>query len=372
MKLIEKRISELEIQEEIHSQKLPKAGGGGAGRCKMLQTIILCDHMQWLAQKRILDLMEIQVEQEFPTTRGGAAGSIDRQLVKIAIEAAATYPGYPVNLRHIIPNNADGNCVFESNSDQLNNSRNCDSNSDFANFGAGRFTDHMALRLAVVEDLKRNPKAMEKAGYVGRKEDYEKMLDELLQSKVWNVEAGDLAIYGIAFTTKKNILVYNTNPNGATGNMPVSVVRPEELGGEADTPVPIVLCYDGTHYEGLVPNTRQDVLQTVELMNSGLNVSVKDIPVLSNQQKPKIAQLAKPSRLRRAAATYSQRTPSMTLGNAFATLPQDISDTCKVCKWEGKRLVMHLNKSPNCDTEYDRELLKKEAKQKQAKRKAIR
>merc|ERR1712192_11741 len=92
------------------------------------------------------------------------------------------------------------------------------------------------------------------------------------------------------------------------------------------------------------------------------------------QQKPKIAQLAKPSRLRRAAAPYmqAQRTPSMTLCNAFATLPQDISDTCKVCKWEGKRLAMRLNKSPNCFKEYDMELLKKETRRKQLERKSKR
>merc|ERR1712130_452877 len=140
-----------------------------------------------------------------------------------------------------------------------------------------------ALREAVVKDLQNNEEAKRRSGYVGaeRQRAYREGLNQLLEDKVWNVEMGDLALPGIAFTTRKIILAYNTNPN-MTGMSPISVVRPEELGGTADTNIPLVVCYSGAHYEGLVPSTPWDVQQTVQLVNSYPDdVTVEHIPVLN-------------------------------------------------------------------------------------------
>ena len=56
----------------------------------------------------------------------------------IGIQVAA-HPGHHIDLHHVIPNNADGNCAFESTTDQINNSRNSESNNGFTDCGAGQF-----------------------------------------------------------------------------------------------------------------------------------------------------------------------------------------------------------------------------------------
>ena len=60
-------------------------------------------------------------------------------------------------------------------------------------------------------------------------------LNQLLQDGHWDSTVGDLVIPGIAYTTKKNILIFNTNPN--LGNSPISVVLAKEFNGEEDTQV---------------------------------------------------------------------------------------------------------------------------------------
>ena len=62
---------------------------------------------------------------------------------------------------------------------------------------------------------------------VGKLDDLEAFLKEVNRLKepcVWDIEAGDLVLPGIAFTTRKNILVYNTNPRN--GFSPIFVVSP--------------------------------------------------------------------------------------------------------------------------------------------------
>ena len=55
-------------------------------------------------------------------------------VAQIGIEVAATSPGHNIKLNHPLANNADGECSFESVTDQLNNTRNCVSNSGLSFF----------------------------------------------------------------------------------------------------------------------------------------------------------------------------------------------------------------------------------------------
>ena len=229
----------------------------------------------------------------------GKDESMGRMIADIAIIAAATNPGYEIDFVHLIPNLANGNCAAEAVTDQLNNSRNSDTNSDFSTCGAGRFEDPQALRAAVVDDLTKNRLAQTKVGKSDDPEGYRKEVEQLKVPGVWNIEAGDLFLPGIAFTTRKTILVYNTNPNN--GFCPISVVSPSELGGTTDSDIPIVLCYSGSHYEGLLPNTEDDVVKTIELVeaySAGYNVTAHDIPILKEQlpqvelQEEEVLQLA--------------------------------------------------------------------------------
>ena len=110
-------------------------------------------------------------------------------------------------------------------------------------------------------------------------------MKKLLEPKKWDTELGDIVLPGIALVLKKYILVYRTNARD--NNFPIFAASPTDFGGEPDSYIPIVLCYTGSHYEGLVPQTAADVGKTVELLNAylegRLNFTVNDIPVLRNQ-----------------------------------------------------------------------------------------
>ena len=73
-----------------------------------------------------------------------------------------------------------------------------------------------------------------------------------------------------------------------------------EFGGVADTDIPVVLCYSGSHYEGLVPCTQEDVVLTVELVewfrSGSYSLNMVDVPVLRQQiTKVRTAELGLPS-----------------------------------------------------------------------------
>ena len=75
---------------------------------------------------------------------------------------------------------------------------------------------------------------------------------------------GDLMLPGIACGVKKVLLIFNTNP--ASPHDPIYVVSPTDFDVQPDTEIPIVLCYNMTHYESLEPCTEQDVQATVNLV----------------------------------------------------------------------------------------------------------
>ena len=76
-------------------------------------------------------------------------------------------------------------------------------------------------------------------------------------------------------------------PNLGVGKSPVSVVEPSELGGEADMVIPLVVAYSGSHYEGLVPATEEDVVRCMELVeqynDATYNTTDNDVPAIKEQ-----------------------------------------------------------------------------------------
>ncbi|MCS5580938.1 MAG: hypothetical protein NZ837_10460, partial [Gammaproteobacteria bacterium] len=247
---------------------------------------------------------------KLPRMRGGALEDdmeareeTDRHLASIAI-LSAKYAGYKINLSHMVPNNASGDCAFESCLDQVNATR----KEDFKDFGAGRFEDPSSLRRVVVDDLKENSKAMEWCAFNGSQDEYKKELDTLYKDGTWTRAVADLVIPGIAFTLKKNILIYKTKP--MLDRAPIMVVRASDLGGEADTDVPIVLCYSGNHYEGLVPFDEDNTMLTVALvewyLSGTYNITVDEIPVFNDalsgtKRKTSADAIAGPSGTKRKA-----------------------------------------------------------------------
>ena len=98
---------------------------------------------------------------------------------------------------------------------------------------------------------------------------------------------GDLLLPGISCGTKKILLIFNTHPDSP--HDPIYVVSPGDFNVEPDTEIPVVLCYNMSHYESLEPCTDEDLLATVNLVKeyrAGQYIySKKDIPSLISPLK---------------------------------------------------------------------------------------
>ena len=310
MKMVNIRI--IELEEQVHeckedkvelkngeskkTKKLPRTRGGALG-----------DAMSWPQSTDISDKIAL-LEARLETSK---------VIANIGIEVAATTPGHEISLYHPLPNNADGDCSIETTTDQLNNTRNSESNRDFANLGAGEFPEPIDLRRAVVQALMHNEIAIQKAGFAGREEEYKAQLRKLLDPKTWDTDLGDLIVPGIALVVRKNLLIYRTNTQH--GDSPILVVSPTELGGVADTPIPIILCYTGFHFEGLVPSTATDVEKTVLLVQAyeegRVNVTSDEIPVLRKQKEERSKGASKVGGHKRTYAEVSASIPSTSTSN---------------------------------------------------------
>ena len=87
--------------------------------------------------------------------------------------------------------------------------------------------------------------------------------EKLKTPGVYECRVGDYVLPVIAHCTKKDILIFNTDLQ--TSPDPVSVVEAKTLGGQCtDNEIPVLLAYDGDHYEGLIPKSHQDMIKTKE------------------------------------------------------------------------------------------------------------
>ena len=180
-----------------------------------------------------------------------------------------------------------------------------------------------------------------------------------------------------ALVVKKNLLVYRTNTRH--NNFPIFVVSPTELGGLADTQIPIVLCYTGHHFEGLVPSSAVDVEKTALLVQAyeegRVNVTADEIPILRNQKEERRKEASKvgshkrtyaeitasasniggPPTAKKTSSVGEPPNPSTATQRDKPFLsPAKSGEKCKVCQWEGKSLMAHLrNKKLRCSDEYD-------------------
>ena len=184
------------------------------------------------------------------------------------------------------PNRAAGDCIFESTADQfLFEVRG-------RHFPGRVVFSHQDLREQTVEALSSSPQAREHAP-VDSDLEWQSELGDLFQLGVWDTKVSDLVLPGIAFTLKKNILIFYTNPR--LSDHPITVYTPGFLHGEADCDVPLVYCYDGSHYEGLIPETIEDEQKCSRLVDLWLReeymTNVQDIPVLWNQLSEEVSRM---------------------------------------------------------------------------------
>ena len=86
---------------------------------------------------------------------------------------------------------------------------------------------------------------------------------EIRRDGVWNTPLGDLMPFCISFATKKRILILNCS---SELRVPLSIVEPEEFGQDHDCDIPILLAYNGNHYESVHPVSK-DIQKTIELFD---------------------------------------------------------------------------------------------------------
>ena len=86
---------------------------------------------------------------------------------------------------------------------------------------------------------------------------------EIRRDGVWNTPLGDLMPFCISFATKKRILILNCS---SVLRVPLSIVEPEEFGQDHDCDIPILLAYNGNHYESVHP-VNTDIQKTIELFD---------------------------------------------------------------------------------------------------------
>ena len=80
---------------------------------------------------------------------------------------------------------------------------------------------------------------------------------------------------GIMHCLKKNALIFNTNRDRSHG--PLTVIRGDFFGGELDNTIPLVLVYDGGHYESLIPKEEDDVRKTTYIVDMWNSFSGSDM-----------------------------------------------------------------------------------------------
>jgi len=183
------------------------------------------------------------------------------------------------------PNPAAGNCLYESCIDNIN-SRKC-------------FTENLDNTPAFYR-WSWNKEGEIKVKYTDKyypgnysEEEWKQAWEKLQNTNVYDLDYfGDMAIISCATSLKKDILVINTpwKMHKAFAHDPVSVISANQFdpSNQKSTDVPIVLAYNGNHFESLIPSSEEDVLKTVELVRKYKTGEYKIPRALVNNYKWKI------------------------------------------------------------------------------------
>ena len=161
-----------------------------------------------------------------------------------------------------MPNKANGNCLYEAIIDNVN-SRSC--------FKEDLNETPEYYRMLWNMEGEEKVKNSSYYPFMYSEEEWIEAWKKLQTSKYYDLEYfGDLAIISCAHSLKKNILIMNTpwQINNAFAHDLISVISANgfDLTNKNDTEVPIVLAYDGNHFESLIPVSFEDIEKTVDLV----------------------------------------------------------------------------------------------------------
>ena len=186
----------------------------------------------------------------------GGAGRKDGplELIRQAIKNAKAHG---INLNQGRLNKSDGNCAFDSVIYNIND-RPC--------FKEKLHLESFVYRQIWVTELEDVSKKYPMLGTGYTAEEKKEHWNCLKHSGVYEVDFfGDFVLYAIAMGCHKDILIFNTSTNAYD---PIYVIRANKFGGYTDTNIPVVVGYNGVHYESLHPFSEKDTEKTKTLVKS--------------------------------------------------------------------------------------------------------
>ena len=192
--------------------------------------------------------------QFFRTLKGG--GPDDSSIFSLGIENAKMHG---INVVADTPNRANGDCLFEAVIDNINH-RQC-------------FPDKL---IRPVQEYREDWSAdlmglyHDTAHYPGDQQldDWIAAWDKQMNPGEYNVDeysVSDLVPAGLGHCVSKDILVFNVSSNST---YPVDFYPANIFNKEPTTLIPLLLVYNGNHYESLLPVNQRDIDRSVQLVNS--------------------------------------------------------------------------------------------------------
>ena len=192
------------------------------------------------------------------------------QIAKFVDDAVELARDFQVDLQWSTPNSASGDCIFESVLINLQR-----------DVFPKRFLEtplfYRKKWVAIAKQITREHPIF--AAFDDQL--FPAKWDLLSTQGVYDVDLfGDVILPVIAHCIKKDILVFEVSVNRS---LPF-VVPASGFGAEADSPYPVVLCYNGVHYESLFP-TAGTLHQTVVLKNECLSGSITASQLTDEQKR---------------------------------------------------------------------------------------
>ena len=181
-------------------------------------------------------------------------------LSPMVVKAKEIAKAHGFNINHEVKSPADGHCAIHAVIENVNR-RSC--------FGETHIYDSIKMiREKVFTDLKDS--VFEFTGGYGYSDDeFDIAWDNLKYSNLYENSLYDFILPMMAKWIKKDIFVIYTSDRNSDQ---IGVVTASKLGGnEADSRIPVILAYDGSHFEGLVPSTPGDIQKSIALKEDYLS-----------------------------------------------------------------------------------------------------
>ena len=122
--------------------------------------------------------------------------------------------------------------------------------------------------------------------------EWNRQWDVMLKDGKYEMDVADWLLPALAHTMGLDILIFNAFKGGnrfGGANGPVLLVQSDCWGGEASKKPPMLITYDGSHYNIVKPATKRDEILTrrlvKDLKSSRITLRYEDFPIFSEIEK---------------------------------------------------------------------------------------